>query len=150
MATHLTARIWQIFNCDQVIFQHCEIFVICDLNLNRLLPNPNQNAKSGHFSFFKFLFQLGLACKPSTTYETKMATFSHSQHNAIDWVALRSKLPPLDKSPESKAIRMKIFKQFDPNGNGYLILAGSWQSELAELICIKCNLFIYINVYYST
>ena len=42
-----------------------------------------------------------------------------NHHEAIDWVALRLKLPPLDKSPESKAIRMKVFKQFDPNGNGY-------------------------------
>ena len=46
---------------------------------------------------------------------------SVSQHEAVDWVALRAKLPPLDKSPESKVIRMKVFKQFDSHGNGYFL-----------------------------
>ena len=48
----------------------------------------------------------------------KMSSTHHQE--PIDWVALRSKLPPIDKSLESKASRAKVFKQFDPNGNGYV------------------------------
>ena len=36
--------------------------------------------------------------------------------------AVKAKLP-IDLSPESKAHRMQLFKQFDPNSNGYLSLA---------------------------
>lgn len=40
----------------------------------------------------------------------------------IDWVAIREKLPS-EKTSEAKRKRMDLFKQFDPNGNGYLSLA---------------------------
>jgi Ca2+-binding EF-hand superfamily protein len=40
----------------------------------------------------------------------------------IDWQKIREKLPT-DKTAEEKAKRMKMFEQFDPNGNGYLSLA---------------------------
>lgn len=35
---------------------------------------------------------------------------------------VKAKLP-VDLTPESKAKRLELFKQFDPNGNGYLSLA---------------------------
>jgi Ca2+-binding EF-hand superfamily protein len=40
----------------------------------------------------------------------------------IDWESLNSKLP-FQKNAEEKAKRHELFKQFDPNGNGYLSLA---------------------------
>jgi len=40
----------------------------------------------------------------------------------IDWDSLNAKLP-LEKNDEDKAKRQELFKQFDPNGNGYLSLA---------------------------
>eukprot|EP00389_Voromonas_pontica_P001869 GDKH01002794.1.p1 GENE.GDKH01002794.1~~GDKH01002794.1.p1 ORF type:complete len:185 (-),score=47.81 GDKH01002794.1:242-796(-) len=40
----------------------------------------------------------------------------------IDWPALREKLP-MEKTPEQKERRKEMFKQFDPNGNGFLSLA---------------------------
>ena len=40
----------------------------------------------------------------------------------IDWDSLNAKLP-LEKNEEDKAKRQELFKQFDPNGNGYLSLA---------------------------
>ena len=40
----------------------------------------------------------------------------------IDWDSLNAKLP-LVKNEEDKAKRQELFKQFDPNGNGYLSLA---------------------------
>jgi Ca2+-binding EF-hand superfamily protein len=40
----------------------------------------------------------------------------------INWADIRSKLP-FEATPEAKARRAKLFRQFDPNGNGYLSLA---------------------------
>ena len=40
----------------------------------------------------------------------------------IDWTAINAKLP-IAKNDEQKALRKKMFKQFDPNGNGILSLA---------------------------
>ncbi len=44
---------------------------------------------------------------------------SHA-HRAIDWAAICAKIP---SSAAEKSQRMAMFKQFDPNGNGYLSLA---------------------------
>ena len=55
--------------------------------------------------------------------------FSHqtmaaaSKSKSIDLVALRAALPPTDRSDDSKKKRAKIFKDFDPNSNGYLSFA---------------------------
>ena len=40
----------------------------------------------------------------------------------IDWESINAKLP-FAKNDEDKAKRRELFKQFDPNGNGYLSLA---------------------------
>lgn len=40
----------------------------------------------------------------------------------IDWTAINEKLPT-GKSPEEKAARKKMFREFDPNGNGVVSLA---------------------------
>lgn len=40
----------------------------------------------------------------------------------VDWAKLKEKLP-WEKNDEQKAKRKELFKQFDPNGNGYLSLA---------------------------
>lgn len=40
----------------------------------------------------------------------------------MKWTEIQAKLPS-DKTPEAKAVRSKLFDQFDPNGNGYLSLA---------------------------
>ena len=42
--------------------------------------------------------------------------------SSIDWVALNAKLP-YERTDEAKEKRKDLFKQFDPNGNGYLSLA---------------------------
>ena len=40
----------------------------------------------------------------------------------INWEEINSKLP-YQRNDEEKAKRRELFKQFDPNGNGYLSLA---------------------------
>jgi len=40
----------------------------------------------------------------------------------IDWESINTKLP-IEKNEEDKGKRKELFKQFDPNGNGYLSLA---------------------------
>ncbi|CAM6119056.1 unnamed protein product [Calypogeia fissa] len=40
----------------------------------------------------------------------------------MKWAEIQAKLPS-EKTPEAKAVRSKLFDQFDPNGNGYLSLA---------------------------
>ena len=40
----------------------------------------------------------------------------------IDWEAINAKLP-YERSAEAKEQRRELFKQFDPNSNGYLSLA---------------------------
>jgi Ca2+-binding EF-hand superfamily protein len=40
----------------------------------------------------------------------------------IDWVAMRQKLP-MEKTPEQQKKRLELYRQFDPNNNGYLSLA---------------------------
>ena len=49
----------------------------------------------------------------------------------IDWASLNAKLP-LEKNDEDKAKRQELFKQFDPNGNGYLSLAEVWKYNFVE------------------
>ena len=40
----------------------------------------------------------------------------------IDWETINAKLP-YERNDESKEKRRELFKQFDPNSNGYLSLA---------------------------
>ena len=40
----------------------------------------------------------------------------------VDWKAIDARLPT-KKDKESRRRRKKMFKEFDPNGNGYLSLA---------------------------
>ena len=40
----------------------------------------------------------------------------------IDWETINEKLP-YERTAESKEKRRELFKQFDPNSNGYLSLA---------------------------
>ena len=40
----------------------------------------------------------------------------------VDWESINSKLP-YERTDEQKEQRKDLFKQFDPNGNGYLSLA---------------------------
>jgi hypothetical protein len=40
----------------------------------------------------------------------------------IDWESINAKLP-FQRTDEEKAKRRDLFKQFDPNSNGYLSLA---------------------------
>ncbi len=42
--------------------------------------------------------------------------------SSIDWESLNAKLP-YERTDEQKEKRKDLFKQFDPNGNGYLSLA---------------------------
>jgi len=44
------------------------------------------------------------------------------QEESIDWSEIHAKLP-LDESTQDKERRKALFRQFDPNGNGYLSLA---------------------------
>lgn len=41
---------------------------------------------------------------------------------SVDWAKIRARLP-VERTPEQKHKRFEMFKQFDPNGNGYLSLA---------------------------
>ena len=41
----------------------------------------------------------------------------------INWKQICKKLPTMKGNPAQAAIRKKMFKDFDPNGNGYLSLA---------------------------
>ena len=40
----------------------------------------------------------------------------------IDWESINAKLP-YERTDEDKEKRRELFKQFDPNANGYLSLA---------------------------
>ena len=42
--------------------------------------------------------------------------------SSVDWAAINEKLP-FERTDEAKEKRRELFKQFDPNGNGYLSLA---------------------------
>ena len=59
----------------------------------------------------------------------------------IDWDSLNAKLP-LEKNDEDKAKRQELFKQFDPNGNGYL--------SLAEVCKISNNFARFLEVNFET
>ena len=48
--------------------------------------------------------------------------FIQSKMAAIDWDEINAKLP-FERTDEDKAKRRELFKQFDPNENGYLSLA---------------------------
>ena len=54
----------------------------------------------------------------------------------IDWDSLNAKLP-LEKNDEDKAKRQELFKQFDPNGNGYLSLAEVQRIKLHHKLFLK-------------
>ena len=54
----------------------------------------------------------------------------------IDWDSLNAKLP-LEKNDEDKAKRQELFKQFDPNGNGYLSLAEVQRIKLHHKLLLK-------------
>lgn len=54
----------------------------------------------------------------------------------IDWDSLNAKLP-LEKNDEDKAKRQELFKQFDPNGNGYLSLAEVQGIKLHHKLFLK-------------
>jgi Ca2+-binding EF-hand superfamily protein len=45
-----------------------------------------------------------------------------AQRRKVDWALMRQKMP-MEKTEEAKKHRMQLFKQFDPNNNGYLSLA---------------------------
>ena len=53
---------------------------------------------------------------------------SSSKMSDVDWAAINEKLP-FERTDEAKEKRRELFKQFDPNGNGYL--------SLAEVSCLK-------------
>src|SRR5206468_2810454 len=63
-----------------------------------------------------------MASSPQPAASGKSAAGSPSS-NTIDWDRVRSKLPPLEKTPEAQRVRLDLFRRFDPNGNGYLSLA---------------------------
>jgi len=52
---------------------------------------------------------------------------------AIDWDEINAKLP-FARTDEDKAKRRELFKQFDPNENGYLSLA-----EVSFRLVFSCN-----------
>ena len=52
---------------------------------------------------------------------------------AIDWDEINAKLP-FARTDEDKAKRRELFKQFDPNENGYLSLA-----EVSFLFVFSCT-----------
>ncbi len=59
--------------------------------------------------------------------------------SGIDWDELNSKLP-FERTDEAKEKRKELFKQFDPNENGYLSLA-----EVRFLIYQKYNTRMYLD-----
>ena len=61
----------------------------------------------------------------------------------IDWEALNAKMP-FERNDEQKAQRKDLFKQFDPNGNGYLSLA-EVINQLILFRLTKNNTFIHFN-----
>jgi Ca2+-binding EF-hand superfamily protein len=47
----------------------------------------------------------------------------------INWEEINEKLP-FERTDDAKEKRRELFKQFDPNGNGYLSLAEVSRSEM--------------------
>ena len=66
-------------------------------------------------------------CTPEANKEESTTTFKMS---SVDWAAINEKLP-FERTDEAKEKRRELFKQFDPNGNGYL--------SLAEVIIQDCT-----------
>jgi hypothetical protein len=78
------------------------------------------------------LFLLRMGCGASSDAPHKPAAKAEEPH--VDWDALKKRMPPLDKSEESKEARLKLFKRMDVNSNGYL--------SLAELDKASASIFI--------
>ena len=73
------------------------------------------------YTFFPPLFRfytnhLTISCDSKTKRKRSMPP------RRIDWAAIRQRLPA-QKGAEQQQKRKELFKQFDPNGNGYLSLA---------------------------
>ena len=52
----------------------------------------------------------------------------------IDWESINAKLP-FQRTDEEKAKRRDLFKQFDPNSNGYLSLAEVRKTNFMDKKC---------------
>ena len=68
----------------------------------------------------------------------------------IDWETINAKLP-YERSAEAKEQRRELFKQFDPNSNGYLSLAEvifCFQGIYCDhfLTLILCGLGLYFKL----
>ncbi len=57
--------------------------------------------------------------------------------SSIDWESLNAKLP-YERTDEAKEKRKELFKQFDPNGNGYLSLAEVGMDVVLCKFCCCC------------
>ena len=70
--------------------------------------------------------------------EESKTTFKMS---SVDWAAINEKLP-FERTDEAKEKRRELFKQFDPNGNGYLSLA-----EVSSRVTWKKSTY-FSGIYY--
>ena len=61
----------------------------------------------------------------------------------IDWESINSKLP-FQRTDEEKAKRQELFKQFDPNSNGYLSLAEVRKTKFMDKKCYAPPLRFYL------
>ena len=56
-------------------------------------------------------------------------------YQQVDWPSISEKLP-VQKNDEEKQRRIELFKQFDPNGNGYLSLQ-EVDKGLRDVLCCE-------------
>jgi len=69
------------------------------------------------------------------TQEISNVKNSKTTKMKVNWKEIHDKLP-MDKTPADKARRKEMFKQFDPNGNGYLSLA---ELDLGIKAILQCD-----------
>ena len=77
-------------------------------------PKPKEEAKPDP--------KLKEEAKPKEPVKPKEEVKRERKRKAIDWPEIRRRLP-MEKTPEQKAARNKLYLRFDPNNNGYLDLA---------------------------
>ncbi len=61
----------------------------------------------------------------------------------IDWESINAKLP-FERTDEAKEKRKDLFKQFDPNGNGFLSLAEVSGKSTTTLTSTVLNVMIFL------
>lgn len=100
----------------------------------------NTVTKTTNFLFLLVFmnFKIFINCSPVVGGTTKRPALKTMSASDINWEEISAKLP-YERTPEAKNWRKELFKDFDPNGNGYL--------SLAEVRSLKKTMQEVVNVF---